>query len=240
MGEVIALLSGTGGMGKSCLAAGLSMALAKSGRKVLCIDCQAGFVTLDIYLGTESQDALSYADICRGDYPLSRAAAHPQLPTLRFLAAPVRPEDVEDGFGNMIEAAKAEFDFIFLNAPAGFGEMSKLAARLADRCIVLSSTDAASVRTAGRVADHLQLLGKNDVRLVVSRLQVDMMKTMKLTVDDIIDRVGLPLLGLVPEDAQVTLLSAAGKFPSGKKWAFAAYERIAKRMQGQPVPIPTR
>ena len=36
------------------------------------------------------------------------------------------------------------------------------------------------------------------------------------------------------------LFSAAGKFPSGKKWAFAAFERIAKRMQGQPVPIPTR
>jgi septum site-determining protein MinD len=227
-------------MGKTCLAAGLAMALAKGGKRVLCVDCQAGFGTMDIYLGMESQDALSYADICRGDYPLIRAAVHPQLPSLRFLAAPVRPEDVEDRFGNMLQTARAEFDFILLNAPAGFGDMARLAAQRADRCMVLCGIDDSSIRTAGRVADQLQLLGKTDTRLVVSRLQMDMMKTMKLTVDDIIDRVGIPLLGLVPEDGQVTLLSAAGKFPSGKKWAFAAYERISKRMQGQPVPIPTR
>lgn len=240
LGEVIALLSGTGGVGKSCLAAGISMALAKGGKRVLCVDCQAGFGTLDIYLGMESQDALSYADICRGDYPISRAAVHPQLPSLRFLAAPVRPEDVEVSFGKMIQAARAEFDYIFLDSPAGFGHMARLAAQRADRCMVLCGIDDSSIRTAGRVADQLQLLGKTDARLVVSRLQMDMMKTMKLTVDDMIDRVGLPLLGLVPEDGQVTVLSAAGKFPAGKKWAFAAYERIAKRMQGQPVPIPTR
>jgi septum site-determining protein MinD len=240
LGEVIALLSGTGGMGKTSLTAGLAIALAKSGKKILCVDCQAGFGTLDIYLGLESQDALSYADICRGDYPLSRAATHPELPKLSFLAAPVRPENVEDTFGNVIHLAKAEFDYVFLNAPAGFGEMAQLSAQMADRCIVLCSMDTTSIRTAGRVADRLQILGKSDVRLVVNRLQVDMLKPMKLTVDDIMDQVGLPLLGLVPEDGQVTLFSAAGKFPSGKKWAFAAFDRIAKRMQGQPVPIPTR
>ena len=90
------------------------------------------------------------------------------------------------------------------------------------------------------MADQLQLLGKTDCRLVVSRVHPAYLKALKLTVDDLIDRVGLPLLGLVPEDEQVLLLSAAGTFPSGKKWAFAAYERISKRMQGQPVPVPTR
>ena len=116
MGEVIALLSGTGGMGKSSLTAGLAIALAKSGKKVLCVDCQAGFGTLDIYLGLESQDALSYADICRGDYPLSRAAVHPQLPKLSFLSAPVRPENVEDTFGGMISRAKADHSLLAVPA----------------------------------------------------------------------------------------------------------------------------
>ena len=240
LGEVLALLSGTGGMGKSCLAAGLAIALAKSGKKVLCVDCQSGFGTLDIYLGMESQDILSYADICRGDYPLSRAAVHPDFKTLSFLAAPVRTEPATDGFSSVIGRAKKEYDFVFLNAPAGFGEMAGFTAQLADRCIVVCSIDPISIRTAGRVADQLQLLGKTDVRLVVSRLQPDMMKTMKQNVDDIMDRVGLPLLGLVPEDEQVTLLSAAGKFPMGKKWAFAAFERITRRIQGQAVPVPTR
>ena len=33
---------------------------------------------------------------------------------------------------------------------------------------------------------------------------------------------------------------AADTFPAGKRGAFAAYGRIAKRIQGQPVPVPTR
>lgn len=243
MGEVIALLAGTGGMGKTSLTAGLALSLAKGGKKVLCVDCQAGLGTLDIYLGMEQQDVLSYADICRGDYPLSRASAHPSLPSLHFLSAPVRvaPDEPEPRiFRAVMARARDNYDYILLNTSAGLGEMALLAAQTSDRAVVLCGMDPASIRTAGRVADELQLLGKQDVRLVVGRVQPNLMRSMKLNVDDIMDRVGLPLLGLVPEDEQVLLLSASGKFSTGKKWAFAAFERIAKRIQGQPVPVPTR
>lgn len=240
MGEVIALLSGTGGMGKSCLTAGLALRLAASGKKVLCVDCRPGFGTLDLYFGMESMDVLSYIDICRGDYPLSRAAVHPHCPTLRFLSAPVRRDAPSHGFADMIRAAAAEFDYVLLNAPAGLEEMSLLCAQSAHRCITLCSMDPASIRTASRVADALQLMGKADHRLVVSRLDTAAMRAMKLTVDDIMDRVGLPLLGLVPEDIQLLQLTAAGKFHTGKKWSFAAFDRIAQRLQGKPVPVPTR
>jgi septum site-determining protein MinD len=243
LGEVMALLSGSGGLGKTALTAGLALQLAKSGKKVLCVDCQPGFGTLDIYLGMEQQDALSYADICRGDYPLQRAAAHPKLSNLRFLSAPVRsdPHEVsEAAFESMTRQAKQQFDFILLNTAAGLSSITLTAVEIADRCTVLCGTDPASIRTAGKIADRLQLLGKIHCRLVVSRVQPACLKSMKLTVDDIMDRVGLPLLGLVPEDEQILLLTALGKFHEGKKWAFSAYERISKRMQGQPVPVPTR
>ena len=145
-----------------------------------------------------------------------------------------------DAFRGMVHRAQQAYDFVFLNTAAGLEDMALMAAEAADRCIVLCGMDQASVRTASRGADRLQLLGKSDCRLVVGRVNPQLLKAMKLNVDDLIDRVGLPLLGLVPEDEQLLLLTAAGKFTTGKKWAFAAYDRIAKRMQGQPVPIPTR
>ena len=240
MGEVIALFSGTGGMGKSCLTAGLALRLAASGKNVLCVDCRPGFGTLDLYFGMESMDVLSYGDICRGDYPLTRAAAHPHYPQLRFLAAPVRWDACCDGFDQLIDSAAPEFDYILLNAPAGLEEMTLACAEAAHRCITLCGMDPASIRTASRVADALQLMGKADNRLVVSRLDTAAMRSMKLTVDDIMDQVGLPLLGLVPEDSQLLHLTAAGKFHTGKKWSFAAFDRIAQRLQGKPVPVPTR
>ena len=46
MGEVIAVLSGKGGTGKTSLCAGIATALAESDKKVLCIDCDAGLGNL--------------------------------------------------------------------------------------------------------------------------------------------------------------------------------------------------
>ena len=42
MGEVIAVLSGKGGTGKTSITAGLATALAKEGKRVLCAGCHGG------------------------------------------------------------------------------------------------------------------------------------------------------------------------------------------------------
>ena len=51
VGELIAVLSGKGGTGKTSVCAGIAAALAASGRRVLCIDCDVGLRNLDISLG---------------------------------------------------------------------------------------------------------------------------------------------------------------------------------------------
>ena len=51
MGEVLAVLSGKGGTGKTSVCAGLASALAEAGKKVLCVDCDVGLRNLDISLG---------------------------------------------------------------------------------------------------------------------------------------------------------------------------------------------
>ena len=53
---------------------------------------------------------------------------------------------------------------------------------------------------------------------------------------------GLPLLGLVPEDGNVTLAASYGTplLQQTKKGAAAACRRIAKRIQGIPEPIQIR
>ena len=46
MGEVIAILSGQGGTGKTSLCAGIATAMALMGEKVLCLDCDVGLRNL--------------------------------------------------------------------------------------------------------------------------------------------------------------------------------------------------
>ena len=66
-----------------------------------------------------------------------------------------------------------------------------------------------------------------------------MVATMSVTVDDVMDDTGLPLLGVVPEDPNVTLAAAFRQPLLGyrKKGAAAACKRIAKRIQGQAIPV---
>ncbi len=243
MGEAIAILSGKGGTGKTSVCAALATALAESGLRVLCIDCDVGLRNLDISLGMTQEEALSFLDICRGDYPLENAAAHPDYPSLRFLTAPVNcwAEDVDEAaFAKLVRRARWQFDYVFLDAPAGMESGFRLAACNADRCVLVTGSDPASVRDAGRTGQALEQLGRKNVRLVVNRIQPKMISAMKRTVDDVMDDAGLPLLGIVPEDPEVTFAAAFGKpllKHSKKGEASAAFRRIAKRLQGMPVPI---
>jgi len=245
MGELIAVLSGKGGTGKTSLCAGIATALAQSGETVLCIDCDIGLRNLDISLGLADSGALSFQDVCSGNYPLNSATRHTDFPSLSFLTAPIncKADDIDgDAFGAMLNSARKEYKYIFLDAPAGIDAGFKLCAQYADRVILVTGADPASVRDATRAGDLLELMGKENVRLVVNRVNKKMFQTVRITVDDVMDRAGLPLLGIVPEDANVVLSASFDKplLRSTKKGAAAACRRIAKRLQGQPVPIPTR
>lgn len=242
MGEIIAVLSGKGGTGKTSVCAAVSTALAREGYKVLAIDCDVGLQNLDISLGMSDSGALSFQDVCRGGYDLEQAAVHPGFPGMSFLTAPVNlsPKEVDlAAFGELLEQARGKFDYIFLDAPAGIDAGFELAARFARRILLVTLADPAAVRDATRAGNRLELMGKIDVRLVVNRVSRKLFSTMALTIDDVMDNTGLPLLGVVPEDPNVTLAAAFGVtlISYTDRGAAKACTAIAKRLQGQNVPL---
>lgn len=242
MGEMIAVLSGKGGTGKTSVCAGVASALAQMGERVLCIDCDVGLRNLDIALGISEIGTLSFLEVCQGEYSLDMATCHPVYHNLYFLTAPMNcPADAIDplAFAAMLNQARRQFSYVFLDAPAGIEAGFHLAARFADRVMLVTGSDPAAVRDASRAAEVLELMGKHNVRLVVNRISKKMATAMNLTVDDVMDRAGLPLLGIVPEDENV-VLAAAFKQPLlgyTRKGAAAACRRIAKRIQGLSVPV---
>ena len=242
MGELIAVLSGKGGTGKTSVCAGIAEALALQGEKVLCIDCDVGLRNLDIALGMSQIGALSFLDVCSGDYDLDMAAKHPVYPGISFLTAPVNcpVEDVDPvAFVQMLEKARSRFSYVLLDAPAGIEAGFRLAAQFADRVILVTGADPAAIRDASRASDVLEAMGKQNVRMVINRVNPKIFATMGVTVDDIMDQSGLPLLGLVPEDQNVVLAAAFRQPLLGyqKKGAAAACRRIAKRIRGLCVPV---
>ncbi len=242
MGELIAVLSGKGGTGKTSVCAAVATALAQMGHKVLAIDCDMGLQNLDISLALSDSGALSFLDVCEGGYRLDQAARHPKFETLAFLTAPLNrtAESVDsDGFRNMVRQARREFDYVFLDAPAGIDAGFELAAKFADRILVVTGADPAAVRDAARATSRLELMGKTDVRLIVNRVSRKLFATMSVTVDDVMDTAGLPLIGVVPEDQNVTLAAAFGVplILHSSRGAAKACTAIAQRLEGRHVPL---
>jgi len=242
MGELIAVLSGKGGTGKTSVCAGIAEALAVRGERVLCIDCDVGLRNLDIALGIPELGTLSFQDVCSGNYSLQDLMPHPVYPTLSFLTAPVgcgAGQVDTDAFRAMLQEARTLFSYVFLDAPAGIEAGFSLAARFADRILLVTGPDPAAIRDAAKTADVLEAMGKTNVRLIVNRIHKKMVQAMDLTVDDIMDRAGLPLLGVVPE-AETVILAAAFRQPLlgyTRKGAAAACHRIARRLLGRSVAI---
>lgn len=242
MGELIAVLSGKGGTGKTTLCAGISCALALQGQKVLAIDCDVGLRNLDIALGIPDLGALSFQEVASGSYSLEQATVHPVYPNLRFLTAPVAcaAEEIDaDAFCALLQQASAQFDFVLLDAPAGVEAGFSLAAQFADRMILVTGQDPAAIRDASRAGQLLSAMGKTDVRLVVNRVSKKMIAATQMNIDDIMDKAGLPLIGVVPEDPNVILASSFRQPLLGytKGGAAAACRRIARRIRGLSVPV---
>ena len=246
MGELYAVVSGKGGTGKTSGCAGIATALAEVGKKVLCVDCDVGLRNLDISLGMSDSGNLSFLDVSEFGYDLKNAPRHSAYPTLAFLTAPMNrsAEDIDPGpFVDLLRRAKGEFDYVFLDAPAGVEAGFRLTTAAADQFLVVTGAGPAAVRDAARVGELLELAGKESVRLVVNRVDKSMLSTVRMTIDDVMDTAGLPLAGVILEDAHVTLAAAFG-LPllqyACRCDAAKAYRRIAHRLQGIYQPIPFR
>lgn len=242
-GQCIAVVSGKGGTGKTSFTAGVGAALALSGRRVLCLDCDVGLRNLDLALGLSDRALMDFSDVAQGRCSLNEAVVeHPRLPGLFLLTAPVRSRGrpvTEEQMTQLLRDIRGQFDYCLLDAPAGLGEYFRLATAAADRCIVVTTTDPPALRDAQHTVMELSRFPRGRLHLVVNRVRGKLLRSMHATIDDAIDTAGLPLLGVIPEDDTLPLAQSRGAalLLVSTAGASAAYRNIARRITGARVPL---
>ena len=239
MGTAVMVTSGKGGTGKTSLTAGVASCLAALGRRVLCVDLDIGLRNLDLTLGMSDRALMDFTDVMEYRCPLlSAAVEQPEIRGLFLLTAPQSSDGLDrKRFRALIEEACDYFDLVFMDSPAGLGEGFQLAMAAADRVIVVSAVDPAALRDAQRTVAELHEL--TQLHLVMNRVQPKLISKLRTSIDSAMDTAGLPLLGVVPEDPNVTIATAAGVplILTTYKGAAPAYLNIAKRLLGQRVPL---
>ena len=244
MGQCIAVVSGKGGTGKTSFVSGVGAALAQAGKRTLCLDCDVGLRNLDLALGLTDRAFMDFSDVAQGRCSLESAVVeHPRLPGLFLLTAPVRTRGrpvTETQMADLLAEVRKRYDFCLLDAPAGLGTGFLLATASADRAVVVTTTDPSSLRDAQHTVMELDRFGSGKLHLVVNRVRKKLLRSMHATIDDAIDKAGLPLIGVVPEDDALLLSLTRGTpllLASSQSPAAWAYRNIAARLQGGRVPL---
>ena len=237
MAQIILVASGKGGSGKSSFVTGVSSALAAMGKKVLAVDCDIGLRSLDILFGVTEKIVFDWGDLildrCTREQAVIKGRAD-LLAAPRSFCDELTPEAVEKLFKSFSE----DYDYIFLDSPAGIDRGFQIAAAGADRAIVVSTPDSVCVRSCSRAFDELRRLGIEDVRLIINMFEVKpVCKRKLLNIDQCIDETGVQLLGIVPRDIAVGYSSVTGTAPGEFSPSTLAYSRIAKRITGKRVPL---
>lgn len=240
MSTSIMITSGKGGTGKTSLTAAVASCLAALGHRVLCLDLDIGLRNLDIALGLSDRALMDFSDVmARRCSLLSAVVEHPDIRGLYLLTAPLSLDDPDERrFREVVDDARDVFDYILMDSPAGLGDGFRLAMCAADRAVVVSATDPAALRDAQRAVAEL---GRRlrDIHLVMNRVQPKLMNKLRTSIDQAMDTAGLPLLGVVPEDKNVTVASVTGVplVLLTDKGSSPAYLNIARRLMGQRVPL---
>jgi septum site-determining protein MinD len=243
--RIILICSGKGGVGKTTLTANLGIALARLGARVAVLDADFGLRNLDLLLGLENRIVFTAQEVlsetCRLDQALVK---HKQEPNLALLPAGnprmlewLTPEDMQ----KIAQLLAERFDYVLIDCPAGIEDGFKNAVAAAEEAIVITTPEVSAVRDADRVVGLLNVQGVKPVQLVLNRVRPKMMANQEmLAVDDVTGILALPLLGLVVEDEQVIVSTNRGEpltLNGASSPAGRAYQDVARRLQGEDVPI---
>lgn len=209
MARKIVITSGKGGVGKTTVAVCLAAQLAKKGQRVVVCDADFGLNSVDFTAGVEELCTYDVIDViegrCRAKQALIR---HPKCPNLYILtsrhAAPERyvsPQSVK----LVLESLSSQFDFIFIDSPAGLDDGFHRAVATADEAIVVTTPHLPAVRDADRVITVLKSYRLENIQLVVNMVRGDLLVLGEiLSPKDLSELLKLPLLGVLPEDYTLT------------------------------------
>ncbi len=246
MTEVIVVTSGKGGVGKTTITANLGVALAKFGKKVLLIDADIGLRNLDMILGLENRIVYDILDVLEERVPPEKAYVKDKRGFSLFLLPANQTKNKDavntDKWLQLVKdiKAKGEFDYIIIDSPAGIEQGFKIAVSPSDRAYIVVNPEVSSVRDADRVIGLLESMNKEDYWVIVNRIKWKMVKKGEmLSVEDIVDILKAPLIGIIPEEEKLIDFTNRGEpiVLHTKYNAAKAIMDIAKRTLGEEVPF---
>ncbi len=224
MTKIIVATSGKGGVGKTTTSAAFATGLAQRGHKTVVIDFDVGLRNLDLIMGCERRVVYDLVNVINKEARLKQALIKDKRTENLYILPASQTRDKEaltrEGIEQVLnQLIDDEFDYIICDSPAGIEHGALMALYFADEAIIITNPEVSSVRDSDRILGILQSKsrraeqGLDPVKehLLVTRYSPERVnRGDMLSVDDILDILAIPLLGVIPESKSVLQSSNAG------------------------------
>ncbi len=248
--KIIVVTSGKGGVGKTTTSAAFGTGLAQKGHKTVIIDFDIGLRNLDLIMGCERRVVFDFINVINGESNLNQALIKDkQVDNLHILpASQTRDKDAltQEGVEKVLNELSETFDYIICDSPAGIESGALKALFFADEALIVTNPEVSSVRDSDRILGILDsktrrvIEGMAPVKthLIITRYSPKRVEEGEmLSVDDIIEILAIPLLGVIPESETVLQASNTGVpvILDTESVAGQAYDDLVERFLGNDV-----
>lgn len=241
--KVIMLASGKGGTGKSTVSVLLGGCLAEQKKKVLLIELDSGFRSVDIISGVYGKTIYDIQDVLCGRCDGNKAVVEsPLYPGLSVISAPYEGGAVKaEPLAKLVKLMRPYFDYILLDTAAGMGEPFCAAARVSSCALLVITPDPVTLRDGGIICQRLRESGLAEIRLVINRLNLQAFRKGPVRdLDECIDTVGAQLIAVMPESPALQKATAAGELLPQNELFLRTARNLAGRVLGGQIPLAIR
>ena len=240
--KIIAITSGKGGTGKSSICAELGFALARQGHRTLIIELDFGLRCLDIMLGVKDSIKYDLGSVLNGTCDIYQATTNAKgfASNLSVVCAPEDPFAKVDAetISSICNEMRKYYEYIIVDTSAGTNESVFDVVEQSDLILVNTTPDPICVRDARLMSDEFYKRGNKKQRLIINKVDPEIFEAdIIYDLDEIIDTVGVQLIGVIPKDNDIVISTGKGKPLPTNSLALRAFDAISKRIKGEDVPL---
>lgn len=252
LSKIIVVTSGKGGVGKTTTSAAFATGLAQRGYKTAVIDFDVGLRNLDLVMGCERRVVYDLVNVVNGEANLRQALIKDKRVSDLYILPASQTRDKEaltmEGVRRVLDELQGQdFEYLVCDSPAGIEHGAFMALYFADEAVVVTNPEVSSVRDSDRilgilasksrraeegnepVKEHLLVTRYNPTRVCEGEM---------LAMEDVVEILGIPMLGVIPECQSVLQASNSGApvILDSHSDAGRAYADVVGRFLGEDLP----
>ncbi len=213
-GNILAIVSPKGGVGKTVTASNLALALSLlHNKKTLSIDTNVTTASLGFHFNI-IYPKVSIYDVIKKKFDVNKAI-HKYNTNLHIIPASIVIEKVDQNINTMQKNIKKiashyngilknlinKYDYIILDAAGGFSTESMASMKVADKILLVTNPEYPSILATAKCIEYAKHLKVPIVGLVLTKVRG---KSYELTKDDIEAALNVEVIGQVPFDDNVS------------------------------------